>query len=525
MATNPDLLLKRFLHYGRETSLYQPGNRILNKYFEPNCITSVEALIADGRPADAVVHIVKAFSDGYSAHSEALVYALACCVRQKSNDALRQNAYKAFKKICKSVQNFFLFVKFSTELSSPTRGWGHGCRKVVIDWYVKQNPLELAENVTRYRGIYFWTHRDIIKLAHPKTEDVAMKAVLKYVMKGIKEAREEFGGNPLAQPVLTYLQAVEDFKHSKEEEWAARVVEQHKLCLEHVPPQFIKSKEVWAALIPNMPLPTLLRNLKRLGRLRFLRTNHPVMIRVVEALGNQAAITEGSVHPAQVLIALRSYEQSGRLKYVDPNRELKPLVQPNPKIIEALNTLLESSFKSLVPTGLRYLVMVDTRSPLVTGHCWQCTSVPPLHAAALIALSLVKTERNVTVLAFGLGVPTDVPLSKTMTLVQAQEKLREVPTTSVDFGLPFSWATENKKEIDVFICITDSQVRAGRLKAAEELKKYRESLNMPNSKFVVCGLTCPKFSIASEDDPGMLDIAGFDEQVPRVIEAFSRGAF
>lgn len=525
MSINPDTLLKRFLHYGRETPLYTPGDRMLNKFFEPNCMTSIDALIADDRGVDAVAHIVKAFHDGYSAHPEALVFALTACIRQKLNEPLKENAYNAFKTVCKSPKHFFLFVKFSNELCAPNSGWGQGCRRVVNDWYLKQTPLELAETVTRYRGMYYWTHRDIVKLTHPKTDDVALKAVLKYLIKNLNEAREEFGNEPSAQPVLAYLQAVEEFKHCHEEDKAARLLEQQKLSLEHVPTHLIKSKEVWTALIPLLPLPVLLRNLKRFSRLRFLRNNHPVMIRVVEALSNPQLICESALHPAQVLICLRTYEQSGRVKYIDPEREVRPPVQPNAKIIDVLNQLLDSSFKLLVPTGLKYLVMIDTRASLVSGRCWQCNCVPPILAGTLLALSLVRAEREVTVLAFGVGTPVPIHLTKNMALMEAQEKICEIPTSSVDLSSPFLWALENKKAVDVFLVLTDTQVRAGRIKATEELKKYRSELNMPNAKFVVCGLSTPKFSIAAEDDPGMLDIAGFDEQVPRVIEAFSRGAF
>lgn len=32
--------------------------------------------------------------------------------------------------------------------------------------------MELCECVTKFRGQYGWTHRDIIKLSHPKSADV-----------------------------------------------------------------------------------------------------------------------------------------------------------------------------------------------------------------------------------------------------------------------------------------------------------------------------------------------------------------
>nr|CAD7459235.1 unnamed protein product [Timema tahoe] len=43
--------------------------------------------------------------------------------------------------------------------------------------------------------------------------------------------------------------------------------------------------------------------------------------------------------------------------------------------------------------------------------------------------------------------------------------------------------------------------------------------------FVTCALSCSQIVVANPSDPLMLDIAGYDGHVPRIIEAFSRGAF
>jgi hypothetical protein len=58
-SASSEVKLKRFLHYGHESALYQPGDRYANKYFEPDSVTSIEALIADGKDTDPVAHIVK----------------------------------------------------------------------------------------------------------------------------------------------------------------------------------------------------------------------------------------------------------------------------------------------------------------------------------------------------------------------------------------------------------------------------------------------------------------------------------
>jgi hypothetical protein len=77
------------------------------------------------------------------------------------------------------------------------------------------------------------------------------------------------------------------------------------LCVHH---------QVWNALIPHLPLRVLLQNLKRLGRLWFIKGNQPIVAKILDALNNQSAIGESNLHPAHVFVTLRNYESLG--KYV-----------------------------------------------------------------------------------------------------------------------------------------------------------------------------------------------------------------
>ena len=46
-----------------------------------------------------------------------------------------------------------------------------------------------------------------------------------------------------------------------------------------------------------------------------------------------------------------------------------------------------------------------------------------------------------------------------------------------------------------------------------------------NAKLVVCGVTATNFTIADPNDPGMLDVVGFDSAVPMLIDQFSKEIF
>ena len=58
----PELRLKRFLNYGKETPLYLPGNRLIDpNYFskEKRSLTAIDELVSIGKYTDAAAHIVK----------------------------------------------------------------------------------------------------------------------------------------------------------------------------------------------------------------------------------------------------------------------------------------------------------------------------------------------------------------------------------------------------------------------------------------------------------------------------------
>lgn len=73
---------------------------------------------------------------------------------------------------CTCVSEPFKSTVCNTSFLSHNAGCGHGWRRVVTDWYLRKEPMELSECVTKFRGQYGWTHRDIIKLSHPKSSDV-----------------------------------------------------------------------------------------------------------------------------------------------------------------------------------------------------------------------------------------------------------------------------------------------------------------------------------------------------------------
>lgn len=58
----------------------------------------------------------------------------------------------------------------------------------------------------------------------------------------------------------------------------------------------------------------------------------------------------------------------------------------------------------------------------------------------------------------------------------------QIPNGPVDLSQPLLWAKKMKKPVDVFIILTDSQVKQGRVNAVKTLQQYRSALSLPNTK-------------------------------------------
>jgi len=56
----------------------------------------------------------------------------------------------------------------------------------------------------------------------------------------------------------------------------------------------------------------------------------------------------------------------------------------------------------------------------------------------------------------------------------------------------------------------------------QALAEYREKTGIP-ARMSVVGMTATDFTIADPEDPGSMDVAGFDSAVPALLVDFARG--
>ena len=99
----------------------------------------------------------------------------------------------------------------------------------------------------------------------------------------------------------------------------------------------------------------------------------------------------------------------------------------------------------------------------------------------------------------------------------------DLPFGGTDCALPMLYALAHEREIDTFVIYTDSETWAGDVHPAQALRDYRQASGI-DARLVVVGMVSNGFSIADPNDPGMLDVVGFDTATPQLISDFARGA-
>ena len=110
---------------------------------------------------------------------------------------------------------------------------------------------------------------------------------------------------------------------------------------------------------------------------------------------------------------------------------------------------------------------------------------------------------------------------KGMRLTEAMKEVTRHGFGMTDLSLPMEYALSKKIPVDVFVIVTDNETYWGRQHPHEALAEYRAAMGI-DAKLVVLATTSSNFTIALPDDPGMLDIAGFDLTVPQVIAGFAQ---
>ncbi|XP_055498296.1 60 kDa SS-A/Ro ribonucleoprotein isoform X2 [Leucoraja erinacea] len=501
--------LRRFLCFGSEGGTYTTNEEKLGK----ENAQAILRLIEEGKGAEVIQEIKRFGIERRVATQDPTLFALALCT-QCSDPSTKQAAYKALTEICCMPTHLFTYIQFRKDLSGGMKCgiWGRALRKAVATWYNSKDGMAIAMAVTRYKRKAGWSHKDLLRLSHLKPANEDLILVTKYIMKGWKEVEEAYKDKENSdgiQRLLKYFEALERVKMSRDEQEVAHLIEEYRLVREHLLTDHLKSQEVWKALLKDMPIIAILKNLGKMTAEFILKPGSEEVTMLCERLKNETALKKAQIHPFHILVALETYKTGnrGKLKWI-----------LDPEILVALNQAFYKAFKNIEPTGKHFVLALDVSSSMCS-HILGCRALCAYSVAAVMSMVVKQTEANSTIVAFSDGM---VPLHITseMALDKVLAAMHVVPFGSMDCALPMLWAVKTKTAADVFIVLTGNDTYYGNIHPAEALREYRKKMAIP-AKLVICGLGSNGFSIADPDDRGMMDICGFDNGALEVIRNFA----
>ena len=115
-----------------------------------------------------------------------------------------------------------------------------------------------------------------------------------------------------------------------------------------------------------------------------------------------------------------------------------------------------------------------------------------------------------------------MPLTARDSLADVTAKISGLPFGDTDCALPMLDAANREIPVDVFIIYTDNETWHGKVHPVEALQHYRKQMGI-QAKLIVYAMTSTGFSIADPNDGGMLDVVGFNANVPAIIHQFVTG--
>lgn len=489
-AITPAQRLRRFLVLGTDGGTYYQSERNITK----ENIDVVKSL-ADNDPQ--VVYDAIVWATSVAPRNEASLFALA--VLASGSPEARQFAKAAFPQVVRTGTHLFHFLSYLKLLS--VRGWGRGLRNMVAS-YFGGDANNVALHAVKYRQRDGWSQRDALRLSHAKPLTPAHREVFNFVT-----------GKPVGEAAPAVLQDFITVQGDVSEAKVLEIVKAGRLPWEGLRDEH-KTKAVWSALLPCLPIGALVRQLATLTRLGVFDNKTNVSI-AVGKLTDAKQVKGSRIHPVQLTDALMIYKSGGRY-----GMSKGAPYTANVKIVAALETAIDLAFNELEPTGKRLLVAIDCSSSMWNFRVGGSQLLTPAIGAAIMATQH-SYEPNVQ---FGFFSTSYEPFKNPdfTNVSAANATMQSANWGETDCAAPMLYAQAHKLAVDAFIVYTDNETWCGKMKPMRALSNYRKASGIP-AKLIVCAMTATQFSIADPKDGGALDVVGLASDTPAIITSFIKG--
>lgn len=491
--------LNRFLVLGSDAPTYYASAKKLTM---ENAACVNECLDADYRRAIQAIWTARV--ENRAPKQDSILFALALASAHPNVEA-RRYALSILNDIAQTGEQLFQFIAYAEAL----RGWGQAFQKAVENWYLSKSTRDVAYQVLKYRQRHGYTHRDVLRLAKPRTDSEELSALFRYVTQENHDDLSYLEG----YPNLAQVQAFEVAKTAGENALPS-LIRDYRMTHEMLPTEALTNPKVWEALLADMPMRAMVRNLGRMTSLGTLKNGGRAVDDVIERLSTEQIVRHSRLHPLSLLVAMKTYAagkgERGSLRWT-----------PIPAIVDALDTAFYLSFGNVESTGKRIMLALDISSSMNSPELSGMTGITPRIGSAAMAMVTNAVENHVYTVGFHNDL-INLDISKRRRLDDVIAYINRLGFGSTDCSLPMRKALEFGTEIDAFVIYTDSETWSGNIHPFQALQQYRDRTGIP-AKLIVVAMTSTGFTIADPNDAGMLDVVGFDTATPNLISHFITG--
>ncbi len=356
------------------------------------------------------------------------------------------------------------------------QGRGQGGRAV------KRQVARFLNNVSEYWAIKYngrgrgYSLGDIVKTVHPKPINDKQKAIFAYLV------GKEFNKTQVPQ-----ISAYEALKKTTDVKEQIALIQEGKLPHEVVTGVIKPDKEIWNAILQQMPIFALLRNLNTLDRAGVLDENREY---IKSVLNDPERLAKSKILPFRFVTAFHQVEKAW--------------------IKDVLRQAVEMTFDNLPEIYGKTAVFLDVSGSMEGDY---------LRIGSVFAVALYKkTKGNGIFWTFDTRVYDPQPSMYDSILTQA-ERIKAGGGT--DTGAPVEKLRKDNIYVDNIIIITDEQQNTGS-PFYKELEKYRRSIN-PNTKAFVIDIAPYRSAMIPPTDKNTHYIYGWSEAVLHYIAMSIKG--
>lgn len=506
-----------FIILGTSGGTYYLGE---DKLTADNADVVFQSVREDGPRAVALIVGVSTSRPPRAPKSRPCLFALAAASAM-GDPATVQVVKAALPQVARTTDHLSMFFGYRKQLKGKAVPGGtapvasRAYRSALAGWFLSGDVNSVAWKACKARqrktpAGEAMTLRDILRIAHPKA-DTPERAALFGWLAGKTDDEQARAVVPAIDAFLT-AQAVTT------EAEAVRVVTGRGVPWEYLPSQVLVSPKVWEALAPTVGMTALLRNLARMTRIGTIAPYAAVNATVVRRLTDAAALRAARIHPMDAWLALRVYNSG--VSRPNPKAALERW-SPVGEISDALEEAYSLSFGHTDPSGRRMLVAVDSSGSMSWSQV--AAGGSPLGTAYQVGCAMAAMVKRIEgANAHVIDVDTAVRNSR----ITARTNLREIASWrpsggGTDLSLPFTHAVRHHMNVDGFLVLTDGETWAGKRHAFQALDGYRRRYN-PAARVIVASMTAAGHTIREPGDPEVLNVAGMDASLPKVVTGFIR---